>query len=348
MGDTGEMDTLNGATSTHLCCNRRKRFCYAASKKMFNYFFPEKLLYSPSNPRIMNIYKQLFIILLSVFPFTANAIVGILDNIIIEGKVHKLYDYPLEKNTELAKKLREILPEKVTLDGKVWEHTNCSREYVATWEIADNKLFLRKIEFEVWLYGKPCSSAKYQWIDLSKEKLENVFAKYRTEEGIHAAWVNEELVFDGETTTTTLYTEETEAAGFNEDTIIISDITVERICKQEFHASVKNGNVQIDKQVEEFLELDYNTIRQLCKDISKVFPWEELPNTSHLVIALKEIRFSEDGTIKDCVINGHKEKNDLKELLAIKRVLRKCKWPKVALDKDDDLRTVLVLANRFH
>ena len=95
----------------------------------------------------MNIYKQLFIILLSVFPFTANAFVDIPDNIIIEGKVHELYDYPLEKNTELAKKLREILPEKVTLDGKVWEHTNCSREYVATWEIADNKLFLRKIEF---------------------------------------------------------------------------------------------------------------------------------------------------------------------------------------------------------
>ena len=97
MWDTGEMDTLNGATSTHLCCNRRKRFCYAASKKMFNYFFPEKLLYSHSKPRIMNIYKQLFIILLSVFPFTANAVVGILDNIIIEGKVHKLHDYPLEK-----------------------------------------------------------------------------------------------------------------------------------------------------------------------------------------------------------------------------------------------------------
>ena len=76
----------------------------------------------------------------------------ILDNIIIEGKVHKLYDYPLEKNTELAKKLREILPEKVTLDGKVWEHTyttSCSREYVATWEIADNKLFLRKILYDV-------------------------------------------------------------------------------------------------------------------------------------------------------------------------------------------------------
>ena len=100
----------------------------------------------------MNIYKQLFIILLSIFPFTANAFISISDNIIIDGKVHKLYDDPLEKNTELAKKLREILPEKVTLDGKVWERTystNCSRGYVATWEIADNKLFLRKIEFQI-------------------------------------------------------------------------------------------------------------------------------------------------------------------------------------------------------
>ena len=297
--------------------------------------------------------KTLFLFLFIILPFAADAIVSIPDSIIIDGKVHELYGYPLEKNTELAQKLREILPEKVTLDGKIWEHTyttNCNREYVATWEIVGNKLFLRKIEFEVELYGKPDSSTtKFQWVELSKEKLENVFAKYRTEEGIHAAWVNEELVFDGETTTTTLYTEETETADFNEDTIIIPDITVERICKQEFHASVKNGNVQeIDKQVEEFLLLDYNTIRQLCKDISKVFPWKEFPNTNIRTIALKEIRFSEDGTIKDCVINGHKEKNDLKELLAIKRVLRKCKWPKVALDKDDDLRTVLVLSNRFH
>ena len=52
----------------------------------------------------MNIYKRLFIILLSVFPFTANAFVDIPDNIIIDGKVHELYGYPLEKNTELAKK----------------------------------------------------------------------------------------------------------------------------------------------------------------------------------------------------------------------------------------------------
>jgi hypothetical protein len=247
--------------------------------------------------------------------------------------------------------VREAIPEKVILDGKVWKsahlaETGCSRRYIATWEITDNRLFLRKIEFEV--YNEKPGNTEEQSIALSEEDMNRIFAKYRTEEGIHAAWVNEELVFDGETTTTTLYTEETEAAGFNEDTIIIPDITVERICKQEFHASVKNGNVQIDKQVEEFLLLDYNTIRQLCKDISKVFPWKEFPNTNIRTIALKEIRFSEDGTIKDCVINGHKEKNDLKELLAIKRVLRKCKWPKVALGKDDDLRVVLVLSPRFH
>lgn len=298
--------------------------------------------------------KTLFLFLFILSPFAADAIIEVPDIIIFNGKEYPLQScYPLEENNcPLGDMVREAMPEKVILDGKVWEFTSlaetgCSRRYIATWEITDNRLFLRKIEFEVF-HGKP-GNTEEQSIALSEKDMNRIFAKYRTEEGIHAAWVNEELVFDGETTTTTLYTEETEAAGFNEDTIIIPDITVERICKQEFHASVKNGNVQeIDKQAEEFLELDYNTIRQLCKDISKVFPWEEFPNTNHLAIALKEIRFSEDGTIKDCVINGHKEKNDLKELLAIKRVLRKCKWPKVTLDKDDDLRTVLVLSNRFH
>ena len=124
--------------------------------------------------------KTLFLFLFIILPFAADAIVSIPDSIIIDGKVHELYGYPLEKNTELAQKLREILPEKVTLDGKIWERTyttNCSREYVATWEIVGNKLFLRKIEFEVELYGKPGSSTtKFQWVELSKEKLENVFA----------------------------------------------------------------------------------------------------------------------------------------------------------------------------
>lgn len=298
--------------------------------------------------------KALFLFLFILSPFAADAIIEVPDIIIFNGKEYPLWScYPLEENNcPLGDMVREAMPEKVILDGKVWEFTHlaetgCSRRYIATWEITDNRLFLRKIEFEVF-HGKP-GNTEEQSIALSEKDMNRIFAKYRTEEGIHAAWVNEELVINGETTTTTLYTEETEAADFNEDTIIIPDITLERICKQEFHASVKNGNVQeIDKQVEEFLELDYNTIRQLCKNISKVFPWEEFPNTNHLAIALKEIRFSEDGTIKDCVINGHKEKNDLKELLAIKRVLRKCKWPKVALDKDDDLRVVLVLSNRFH
>lgn len=297
--------------------------------------------------------KALFLFLFILLPFAADAIIEVPDIIIFNGKEYPLWDcHPLEENNcPLGDMVREAMPEKVILDGKVWEfkylvETGCSRRYIATWEITDNRLYLRKIEFEV--YNEKPGNTEEQSIALSEEDMNRIFAKYRTEEGIHAAWVNEELVFNGETTTTTLYTEETEAAGLNENTIIIPDVSVERICKQEFHASVKNGNVQIDKQVEEFLELDYNTIRQLCKDISKVFPWKEFPNTSHLVIALREIRFSEDGTITDCVINGHKEKNDLKELLAIKRVLRKYKWPKIALDKNDDLRVTLVLSNRFH
>ena len=297
--------------------------------------------------------KTLFLFLFILSPFAADAIIEVPDIIIFNGKKYLLWGcHPLEENNcPLGDMVREAMPEKVILDGKVWEftylaETGCSRRYIATWEITDNRLFLRKIEFEV--YNEKPGNTEEQSIALSEKDMNRIFAKYRTEEGIHAAWVNEELVFNEETTTTTLYTEETEAADLNEDTIIIPYVSVERICKQEFHASVKNGNVQIDKQVEEFLELDYNTILQLCKNISKVFPWEEFPNTNHLAIALKEIRFSEDGTIKDCVINGHKEKNDLKELHAIKRVLRKCKWPKVALDKDDDLRVTLVLSNRLH
>ena len=262
----------------------------------------------------MNIYKQLFIILLSVFPFTANAFVGIPDNIIIEGKVHELYDYPLGKNTELAKKLREILPEKVTLDGKVWEHTN---EYVATWEIADNKLFLRKIEFEVGLYGKPGSSTKYQWIELSKEKLENVFAQYLTDDGIQAKWVNS-LIF------TKTHINSDYKAGYHITTYEEVSININEGCVQEplFITDIKS-----------LVSINHKYITEFTNRLSKEFPWDDFPHLKeerHIWIDASRLQITDDGTLVDCTIKifipEYTDQN-CKEILAIKRVLKGFSWP---------------------
>ena len=266
----------------------------------------------------MNIYKRLFIILLSIFPFTANAFVGIPDYMIIDGKVHELYGYPLEKNTELAQKLREILPEKVTLDGKVWEHTNWNREYVATWEIADNKLFLRKIEFEVALYGKPGSStSKHQWVELSKEKLENVFAQYLTDDGIQAKWVNS-LLF------TETHINSDYKAGYHITTYEEVNIYINEGCLQEplFITDIKS-----------LVSINHKYITEFTNRLSKEFPWDDFPHLKeerYVWIDASRLQITDDGTLVDCTIKiftpEYTDQN-CKEILAIKRVLKGFSWP---------------------
>ena len=267
----------------------------------------------------MNIYKQLFIILLSIFPFTANALISISDNIIIDGEVHELYDDPLEKNTELAKKLREILPEKVTLDGKVWERTystNCSREYVATWEIADNKLFLRKIEFEIGLYDKSGSSDKYQWIELPKETLENVFAQYLTDDGIQAKWVNS-LLF------TKTHINSDYKAGYHITTY------------EEVNININEGFIQeplFITDIKSHVSINHKYITEFTNRLSKEFPWDDFPHLKeerHIWIYAYRLQITDDGTLVDCTIKISTDYTDqnCKEILAIKRVLKGFSWP---------------------
>ena len=265
--------------------------------------------------------KTLFLFLFIILPFTANAFVGIPDCMIIDGKVHGLYDYPLEKNTELAKKLREILSEKVTLDGKVWEHsytTNCSRGYVATWEIADNKLFLRKIEFEVALYGKSGSSTtKYQWVGLSKEKLENVFAQYLTDDGIQAKWVNS-LIF------TKTHINSDYKAGYHITTYEEVSININEGCVQEplFITDIKS-----------LVSINHKYITEFTNRLSKEFPWDDFPHLKeerHIWIDASKLQITDNGTLVDCTIKiftpEYTDQN-CKEILAIKRVLKGFSWP---------------------
>ena len=265
--------------------------------------------------------KTLFLFLFIILPFAADAFVGIPDSIIIDGKVHELYGYPLEKNTELAQKLREILPEKVTLDGKIWERTyttNCSREYVATWEIADNKLFLRKIEFEVELYGKPGSSTtKYQWVELSKEKLENVFAQYLTDDGIQAKWVNS-LIF------TKTHINSDYKAGYHITTYEEVSININEGCVQEplFITDIKSH-----------VSINHKYITEFKNRLSKEFPWDDFPHLKeerYVWIDASRLQITDDGTLVDCTIKistpEYTDQN-CKEILAIKRVLKGFSWP---------------------
>ena len=262
--------------------------------------------------------KTLFLFLFILSPFAADAFVSIPDSIIIDGKVHELYGYPLEKNTELAQKLREILPEKVTLDGKIWEHTNCSREYVATWEIVGNKLFLRKIKFEVELYGKPGSSTtKFQWVELSKEKLENVFAQYLTDDGIQAKWVSS-LIF------TKTHINSDYKAGYHITTYEEVSININEGCVQEplFITDIKS-----------LVSINHKYITEFTNRLSKEFPWDDFPHLKeerHIWIDASRLQITDDGTLVDCTIKiftpEYTDQN-CKEILAIKRVLKGFFWP---------------------
>ena len=289
----------------------------------------------------MNIYKRLFIILLSVFPFTANAFVDIPDSIIIDGKVHELYGYPLEKNTELAQKLREILPEKVTLDGKNGERTyttNCNREYVATWEIVGNKLFLRKIEFEVELYGKSGSSTtKFQWVELSKEKLENVFAQYLTDDGIQAKWVNS-LIF------TKTHINSDYKAGYHITTYEEVSININEGCIQEplFITDIKS-----------LVSINHKYITEFTNRLSKEFPWDDFPHLKeerHIWIDASRLQITDDGTLVDCTIKiftpEYTDQN-CKEILAIKHILKGFSWPVPPKEIKAEQESILLIMKHY-
>jgi hypothetical protein len=277
--------------------------------------------------------KPLLLFMLILLPFTARATIQIPDTIIINGEKHCLNrDFPLEAgDRSLGKMVRDALPKEVTLEGKTWRgssSTDCSRNYIATWEIADNKLFLRKIELNIY-HGKGGNTTS-QWIEWPQEELNDLFAQYCTNKGIHATWVSDSLNLNR--------SEETQEMGY----YIVNESMV-NICLQE-------GVVSDFKQVTStYANIDPSAASSISKELSDRFPWNDFPKLKKgdkIIVAIREICIDNNGKLTGCIINKHKEINDLREFRAIKKLLQEYKWPAIQLENNIDLSVILFLTNK--
>lgn len=123
--------------------------------------------------------KILFAILLFVLPVMTKATSQIAEKIIINGEKWDLLHCPIALDSILYEKVEE-------LTSKNTEHsTGCYRGYIGTWELKNDRLFLRNISFDLWDDGKVAAdSTNLVW---------ELFEPYRTDEGIFASWVTDTL-----------------------------------------------------------------------------------------------------------------------------------------------------------
>ena len=95
--------------------------------------------------------KILFTLMLLSLPVMIKATGQMAEILSINGEYWQLYYCPIETNRELSEKIAkaiEVLPETITEDSIEWvkgQSTALWRNYIAEWEIKDNRLFLREI-----------------------------------------------------------------------------------------------------------------------------------------------------------------------------------------------------------
>ena len=168
------------------------------------------------------------------------------------------------------------------------------------------------------LYGKPGSSTtKYQWIELSKENLEYVFAQYLTDDGIQAKWVNS-LLF------TKTHINSDYKAGYHITTY------------KEVSININEGYIQeplFITDIKSHISINHKYITEFTNRLSKEFPWDDflhLKEERHIWIDASKLQITDDGTLVDCTIKiftpEYTDQN-CKEILAIKRVLKGFSWP---------------------
>lgn len=121
--------------------------------------------------------KMIFIFFLLVLPFAAGATGQSAERIFIDGEEWELLGCPIELDSLLSEKVQEHVPKDIIFS------TGCYRGYIGTWELKDNRLYLRSLSFDVFDGANPLDNAI----------LESIFEPYCTDEGILASWVTATL-----------------------------------------------------------------------------------------------------------------------------------------------------------
>ena len=136
--------------------------------------------------------KILFTLLLLSLPVMIKATGQMAERLSINGEYWQLYYCPIETDMTLSEEIAkaiELLPETITEDSIEWvkgQSTALWRNYIAEWEIKDNRLFLREIGV---LYIREVGyRSEDHFFTLNEETLKEIFAPYYTSEGICASW----------------------------------------------------------------------------------------------------------------------------------------------------------------
>ena len=265
--------------------------------------------------------KILFTLLLLSLPVMIKATGQMAESLLMNGKYWQLYYCPIETDRELSEKIAkaiESLPETITEDSIEWvkgQSTDLWRNYIAEWEIKDNRLFLREIG--VPYIRKVGNRLEDHFFTLNEEKLKEIFAPYYTAEGICASWFCDTMrAGRGKE----IYYEHMAFARHNENEclIVVDNGVVREIAQHNnYH---KEGIAPSD----------------VCKALTENFPWERFPEYEEtgFVLQFSDFIIDENGILKDCNVQCLRP-DDYKSMpqespliMAVKAVLKDLKpWP---------------------
>ena len=265
--------------------------------------------------------KILFTLLLLSLPVMIKATGQMAERLSINGEYWQLYYCPIETDMALSEEIAkaiELLPETITEDSIEWvksQSTALWRNYIAEWEIKDNRLFLRGIG--VPYIREVGNRLEDHFFTLNEEKLKEIFAPYYTIEGICASWLCDTMrAGRGKE----IYYEHMAFARHNENEclIVVDNGVVREIAQHNnYH---KEGIAPSD----------------VCKALTENFPWErfhEYEETS-FVLQFSDFIIDENGILKDCCvqcIRPDKFESMIQKILlikAVKEILKELKpWP---------------------
>ena len=201
------------------------------------------------------------------------------DVITIDGEQWSLLGKPIDWDSLLYHHLKDVLPKDRSINTANWDG------YTAYWSIRNDRLYLDRVEVE--MYNKETKQSYAE--NLSEADMRKVFGKYYQQQEIVASWVNHDIrVAKGKT----LY-------------YVHSDYF--RNLEHEQILTIKQGKVTQRKEYHNRVVVkdgfSFNNMKN--GDFRRRFPlhtqnYPELAGVGRLIISVSKIQLDEKGNLVDC------------------------------------------------
>jgi hypothetical protein len=222
-----------------------------------------------------------FVVTICMFVLAMNALAtgqsG--DVITIDGEQWSLLGKPIDRDSVLYHHLKDVLPKDRLINTANWDG------YTAYWSIRNDRLYLDRIEVE--MYNKETKQSHVE--NLPEADMRKVFGKYYQQQEIVASWVNHDVrVAKGKT----LY-------------YVHADY--ERNLEYEQILTIKQGKVTKRKEYHNrvvvkdgfsFDNMKNDNFRRRFPLHTQKYP--ELADVKYLIISVSKIQLDEKGNLLDC------------------------------------------------